>query len=124
MIEALNRDTPYDRFLAEQIAGDLLPAKDDAERDRHLVATGFLALGSKPAKAMNNNFAMDVVADQINVVSTAVMGLSVGCARCHDHKHDPIPTQDYYALAGIFTSTETLWGKAANEGLTAPPTVA
>ena len=122
VIEALNRDTPYDRFLAEQIAGDLLPAKDDAERDRHLVATGFLALGSKPAKAMNNNFAMDVVADQINVVSTAVMGLSVGCARCHDHKHDPIPTRDYYALAGIFTSTETLWGKAANEGLTAPTT--
>ena len=71
---------------------------------------------------MNNNFAMDVGADQINVVSTAVMGLSVGCARCHDHKHDPIPTRDYYALAGIFTSTEPLWGKAANEGLTAPAT--
>ena len=94
----------------------------DAERDRHLVAPGFLALGSKPAKAMNNNFAMDVVADQINVVSTAVMGLSVACARCHDHKHDPIPPRDYYALAGIFTSTETLWGRAANEGLTAPAT--
>jgi len=122
VINAFNRDTPYDRFLAEQIAGDLLPAKKDTERDRHLVATGFLALGSKPAKAMNNNFAMDVVADQINVVSTAVMGLSVACARCHDHKHDPIPTRDYYALAGIFTSTETLWGRAANEGLTAPAT--
>ena len=102
VIEALNRDTPYDRFLAEQIAGDLLPAKDDAERDRHLVATGFLALGSKPAKAMNNNFAMDVVADQINVVSTAVMGLSVGCARCHDHRPDPIPTRDYNCL--LYTS--------------------
>ena len=122
VIDALNRDTPYNQFLAEQIAGDLLPAKDDAERDRQLVATGFLALGAKPAKAMNNNFAMDVVADQINVVSTAVMGLSVACARCHDHKHDPIPTRDYYALAGIFTSTETLWGRAANEGLTAPAT--
>ena len=122
VIEAFNRDTPYDRFLTEQIAGDLLPAKSEPERDRNLVATGFLAIGSKPAKAMNQNFDMDVVADQINVVSTAVMGLSVACARCHDHKHDPIPTRDYYALAGIFTSTETLWGKAANEKLTAPAT--
>lgn len=122
VIDAFNRDTPYDRFLTEQIAGDLLPYENDAERDRQLVATGFLAIGAKPAKAMNNNFDMDVVADQINVVGTAIMGLSVACARCHDHKHDPIPTRDYYALAGIFTSTQTLWGKAANEGLTAPAT--
>jgi hypothetical protein len=122
VIDAFNRDTPYDRFLAEQIAGDLLPFENGAERDRQLVATGFLAIGAKPAKAMNNNFDMDVVADQINVVSTAIMGLSVACARCHDHKHDPIPTRDYYALAGIFTSTQTLWGKAANEKLTAPAT--
>ena len=122
VIDAFNRDTPYDRFLTEQIAGDLLPFKNDLERDRQLVATGFLAIGAKPAKAMNNNFDMDVVADQINVVGTAIMGLSVACARCHDHKHDPIPTRDYYALAGIFTSTQTLWGKAANEGLTAPAT--
>ena len=122
VIDAFNRDTPYNRFLTEQIAGDLLKSETDQERDRNLVATGFLAIGSKPAKAMNNNFTMDVVADQINVVSTAIMGLSVACARCHDHKHDPIPTRDYYALAGIFTSTQTLWGKAANEGLTAPAT--
>ena len=122
VINALNRDVPYDRFITEQIAGDLLPHEDDAQRDRQLVATGFLAIGAKPAKAMNNNFAMDVVDDQINVVSTAVMGLSVACARCHDHEHDPVPTRDYYALAGIFTSTETLWGRAGNEKLTAPAT--
>ncbi len=122
VIDAFNRDVPYDRFLKEQIAGDLLPATTVEERNRNLVATGFLAIGAKPAAAMNNNFAMDVVDDQINVVSTAVMGLSVSCARCHDHKHDPISTRDYYALAGIFTSTQTLWGKAANEKLTAPPT--
>ena len=122
VIDAFNLNTPYDRFLTEQIAGDLLPFENDSERDRQLVATGFLAIGAKPAKAMNNNFDMDVVADQINVVSTAIMGLSVACARCHDHKHDPIPTRDYYALAGIFTSTQTLWGKAANEKLTAPAT--
>ena len=65
---------------------------------------------------------MDVVADQIDVIGRGVMGLSVGCARCHDHKFDPIPTRDYYALAGIFTSTETMWGLAGNEKLTAPPT--
>ncbi|MDG2122293.1 MAG: DUF1549 domain-containing protein, partial [Verrucomicrobiales bacterium] len=122
VIAALNRDIPYDRFLTEQIAGDLLPFETAEQRNRQLTATGFLAIGAKPAAAMNNNFAMDVVDDQINVVSTATMGLSVACARCHDHKHDPIPTREYYAMAGIFKSTETLWGAAANEKLTAPPT--
>jgi len=122
VIEAFNSDTPYDRFLIEQIAGDLLPAESDAERDRHLIATGFLAMAAKPAKAMNDNFDMDVVADQIDVVSSGVMGISVACARCHDHKFDPVPTRDYYAMAGIFTSSETMWGTAANEGLTAPKT--
>lgn len=122
VIQALNNDIPYDRFLTEQIAGDLLSAKTPEERDRLRIATGFLAIGSKPAKAMNVNFDMDVVNDQINVISTAVMGLSVACARCHDHKHDPIPTADYYAMAGIFLSTETMWGYAANQPLTAPET--
>lgn len=122
VIDAFNNDIPYDQFLKEQIAGDLLPSKSPAERNRKLIATGFLAIGSKPAVAMNNNFAMDVVDDQINVVCTGVIGLSVACARCHDHKHDPIPTRDYYALAGIFSSTKTLYGAAANQKLTAPPT--
>ncbi|MFT7644355.1 MAG: hypothetical protein ACI9G1_006122, partial [Pirellulaceae bacterium] len=122
VIQAFNEDVPYDRFLLEQIAGDLLPADSAEQRNRQLTATGFLAIGAKPAAAMNNNFAMDIVDDQINVVSTTVMGLSVACARCHDHKHDPIPTRDYYAMAGIFTSTEALYGLAANEKLTAPPT--
>ena len=122
VIQSLNDDTPYDIFLRQQIAGDLLPASSTKDRHRNLTATGFLAIGHKPAAAMNGNFAMDVVDDQINTVATATMGLSVSCARCHDHKHDPISTRDYYALAGIFKSTETLWGKAANEGLTAPAT--
>ena len=122
VIDAFNNDVPYDQFLTEQIAGDLLPSDSPAERDRHLIATGFLAMASKPAKAMNTNFDMDVVADQIKVVGTGIMGISVACARCHDHKFDPIPTRDYYALAGVFTSTETMWGIAANEKLTASPT--
>lgn len=122
VIDAFNRDMPYDRFITEQIAGDLLETASDQERDRTLVATGFLAIGAKPAKAMNKDFAMDVVADQIETVTSGVIGLSVACARCHDHKTDPIPTRDYYAMAGFFTSTETLWGISANEILTAPPT--
>ncbi|NBV22124.1 MAG: DUF1553 domain-containing protein [Proteobacteria bacterium] len=122
VIQSFNDDVPYDRFVTEQIAGDLLPTETPAQRDRLLVATGFLALGCKPAKAMNDNFDMDVVADQIAVVGSGIMGLSVGCARCHDHKHDPIPARDYYALAGIFKSTETLWGAGGYEKLTAPET--
>ena len=122
VIAAFNNDTPYNHFLTEQIAGDLLPSDSPAATDRHLIATGFLAMASKPAKAMNTNFEMDVVADQIDVIGTGIMGISVACARCHDHKFDPIPTRDYYALAGVFTSTETMWGVAANEGLTAPKT--
>lgn len=122
VIDAFNRDLPYDLFLTEQLAGDLLESDSPAERDRRRIATGFLALGSKPAKAMNENFEMDVVADQIEVVGTGLLGLGIGCARCHDHKFDPIPTRDYYAMAGFFTSSETLWGLAANEKLTAPAT--
>jgi hypothetical protein len=114
VIQAFNEDLPYNRFLQEQLAGDLLPASTPKERDRLLIATGLLALGAKPAKAMTENFEMDVVADQINVVGTGLLGLSVGCARCHDHKTDPIPTRDYYALAGIFRSSETLWPERAS----------
>lgn len=122
VIDAINQDVPFDRFLTEQVAGDLLPATSAEEKNRLLVATGFLAIGSKPAAAMNTDFQMDIVDDQINAVSTAFLGLSVACARCHDHKHDPIPTRDYYAMAGIFQSSETLYGLAGNEKLTAPPT--
>lgn len=122
VIAAFNEDRPFDVFVREQIAGDQMSADNDAQRDQQLVATGFLAIGAKPAKAMNDNFDMDVVDDQIAVVGSGLMGISVACARCHDHKHDPIPTRDYYALAGIFRSTESMWGMAAYEGLTAPPT--
>jgi hypothetical protein len=122
VIDAFNADLPYDRFLTEQIAGDLLEACSAEEGDRYLVATGYLAIGAKPAKAMNDNFEMDVVADQIAAIGSGVLGISVGCARCHDHKHDPVSARDYYALAGIFKSTETLWGPAAYEALTAPQT--
>ena len=113
VIGAFNSDKPYDEFLREQIAGDLIPSKDQKELAEHLVATGFLAIGTKGLNERNpRQFAMDVVDEQIDTVSQAVLGLTVACARCHDHKFDPIPQRDYYALAGIFLSTETRYGTA------------
>jgi len=90
VIDAFNADKPFDRFLTEQIAGDLLPAKDDAERAQLLIATGFLAFGAKGLNEMNKaQFAADVVDEQLDAVTRAVMASSVACARCHDHKTDP-----------------------------------
>jgi len=110
VIASLNADKPYDQFVREQIAGDLLPAQSNAETNEHRIATGFLALTSKPRAQNNPDFGMDLVADQIEVATTGILGLTVACARCHDHKFDPIPQTDYYALAGIFTSSEMLYG--------------
>ncbi len=113
VIDAINADMPYDQFLREQLAGDLMPAADAADRDRLQIATGFLAIGTKSLNG--GNLQMDIVDDQIDVTGKAVLGLAIGCARCHDHKFDPIPTADYYALAGIFRSTQTLYGSAKKQ---------
>ena len=111
VLDAVNRDVPYDRFIQEQIAGDLLPATTATERDRQLTATGFLALGVKDVnQRFKTRFIMDNVDEQIDAVTRSVLGLTVSCARCHDHKFDPIPITDYYALAGIFTSTDDCAG--------------
>lgn len=111
VIDCFNADVPYDRFLIEQIAGDLLPAADDAERARLLIATGFLAVGPKNLDEGNRlQFLADVIDEQIDAVSRAVLASSVACARCHDHKLDPYRMEDYYALAGIFASTKTCFG--------------
>jgi mono/diheme cytochrome c family protein/cytochrome c553 len=111
VFDAFNADKPYDEFIREQIAGDLLPAKNDAEKNEHLVATGFLTLGPKSLNQRNREqYLMDQADEQIDVATRAVMALSVACARCHDHKFDPIPQTDYYALAGIFKSTEVFAG--------------
>lgn len=108
VIDAFNSDVPYDRFIAEQIAGDLLPAESPEDAKRMLVATGLLAIGSKSLNG--GNVPLDLIDDQIDVIGKSMLGLTISCARCHDHKFDPIPTADYYALAGIFKSTETLYG--------------
>jgi cytochrome c553 len=107
VIDAFNSDKPYDRFVAEQIAGDLLPADNTGDKNRNLIATGFLALGAHDLnEADRRQYEMDVIDEMINATSRAFMAVTVGCARCHDHKFDPIPTKDYYALAGIFRSTQ------------------
>src|SRR5207253_10442331 len=117
VIAALNQDRPYDEFVREQIAGDLLPARDAEEKDKHLIATGFLALTSKPRAQNNPDYRMDLIADQVDVTSRAVLGLSVMCARCHDHKFDYVSTREYYALAGIFDSSQMLFGAANAKGI-------
>jgi len=111
VIDALNADLPFDEFLTQQIAGDLLPAETREQRDRQIIATGYLALGPKSLEERKRElFRMDVIDEQIDVICRGVLGLSVSCARCHDHKFDPVPTADYYALAGILRSTDTLYG--------------
>jgi len=123
VIDAFNADTPYDRFLVEQVAGDLLPYDNIEQQNSQLVATGFLALASKPViKGRAGGFIPDIVADQIGVTSRAILGLTVACARCHDHKFDPIPTTDYYGLAGIFSSSQTLYGGGGSNMGGAPST--
>ncbi len=109
VIEAFNADLPFDRFIREQLAGDLLPAATPEEKRRQITATAFLALGPTNYEEQNKDaLRMDVVDEQLDTLGKAFLGMTVGCARCHDHKFDPIPTRDYYALAGILRSTHTL----------------
>ena len=111
VIRAFNANQPFDQFTIDQLAGDLLPTNGVTEEvifDRW-TATGILVLGPKMlAEQDKPKLVMDLVDEQIDVVTRAFLGLTVGCARCHDHKFDPIPTRDYYALAGIFKSTRTM----------------
>jgi cytochrome c553/uncharacterized small protein (DUF1192 family) len=104
VIQAFNDDKPYDRFLTEQLAGDLLPAADEEQRKRQVIATGYVAIARR--FSVNPESAQHLtIEDTIDTLGRSVLGLTVGCARCHDHKFDPIPTTDYYALYGIFDST-------------------
>ncbi len=109
VIDAFNSDLPFDRFVREQVAGDLLAAGSPAERRRQLTATSFLALGNTNLEEQDKKqLEMDVVDEQLEAVGRAFLAQTVGCARCHDHKFDPIPTRDYYALAGIMKNARTL----------------
>ncbi len=111
VIDSFNQDKPYDQFVREQIAGDLLKIGSDEEWQENLIATGFLAMGPKGLNERNpRQFALDLADEQVDATTQAILGLTVSCARCHDHKFDPIPTADYYALSGIFLSTRTYFG--------------
>jgi hypothetical protein len=115
VIDSFNQDKPYDEFVVEQIAGDLLPIDSDKEWAENLVATGFMAVGPKGLREQNpRQFELDLVDEQIDVTTRVMLGVSVACARCHDHKFDPIPQTDYYALAGIFRGMSTHYGTAGS----------
>jgi cytochrome c553 len=105
VIDAFNKDKPYDQFLREQIAGDLLPAENDDQRQEQLVATGFIALSRRFGGGMTERVGNLTIEDTLDTLGRATMGLTMSCARCHDHKFDPIPTRDYCALYGFFEST-------------------
>ncbi|SIO59037.1 Planctomycete cytochrome C [Singulisphaera sp. GP187] len=104
VIDAFNRDTPYDQFVREQVAGDLIAATDPARHAKLVTATGFIAT-SRRFGFDPQNYQHLTIQDTIDTVGQTVLGLSLGCARCHDHKFDPISAADYYALYGIFDST-------------------
>jgi hypothetical protein len=108
VVQAFNRDLPYDRFLTDQIAGDLVASPGGFNRDG-IIATGFLALGNwGGGDADKEKLLTDIADDQVDVVSRTFLALTMACARCHDHKFDPLSTADYYGMAGIFFSTHIL----------------
>ena len=109
VINAFNAGMPFDQFVREQIAGDLLPARSLSERRRQQVAASFLVLGNTNLEDQDKNqLVMDVVDEQLDTIGRAFLAQTLGCARCHDHKFDPIPTRDYYAMAGILRNVKTM----------------
>jgi hypothetical protein len=118
VIRAFNGDKPVNRFFQEQIAGDLLPATDQRERNELIVATGYLAIGPWAiVLADKPQLQMDTIDEQLELIGRGMLGLTLGCSRCHDHKFDPITLQDYYGMAGILKSTRTLHGKYKPDGV-------
>ncbi len=110
VIDAFNFDKPFDDFIREQIAGDLLPAASPQERAANITATGFLVLGDVEIVAVDKlKMEHDLVDQQVSKIGTAFLGLTLGCVRCHDHKFDPLTQADYYAVAGMFRSTDATY---------------
>lgn len=108
LIDSFNTDKPFDRFIREQIAGDLLPYANAEQRATQLIATGFLLLGDIEIVQVDKlKMELDVVDQQVSKVGTAFLGMTLGCVRCHDHKFDPIGLEDYYGMAGIFRATDS-----------------
>ncbi|KAA5547194.1 DUF1553 domain-containing protein [Roseiconus nitratireducens] len=113
LVDSFDQDRPLDQMIRQQVAGDLLPSESEQQRYDNVVASTFLMLGPKMLSERDKvKLTMDVVDEQIDTIGRAFLGMTLGCARCHDHKFDPIATEDYYALAGIFKSTQTLRGES------------
>jgi len=104
VIDAFNKDKPYNQFVREQIAGDQLPAENEEQRWEQTIATGYIAI-SRRIGVSPHKLRHITIEDTLNNLGKTFLGLTIGCARCHDHKFDPIPTADYYALYGIFDSS-------------------
>jgi hypothetical protein len=110
VINAFNNNKPFDQFIREQVAGDLLPADSPQRRAENIIATGFLVLGDVEIVAVDKlQMEHDLVDQQVSKVGTAFLGMTLGCVRCHDHKFDPIAQTDYYAIAGMFRSTDSTY---------------
>ena len=110
VINSFNNDKPYDEFIKEQIAGDLLPHRNYQEYNENQTATGFLTIGTKNIQAQIRQFEADRNDDQIDAITRGFLGMTLSCARCHDHKFDPFSQQDYYGVYGLFNNTENLDG--------------
>ncbi|WP_442507935.1 PSD1 and planctomycete cytochrome C domain-containing protein [Novipirellula sp. SH528] len=126
VVNAMNRDQPYNEFVREQIAGDILASSGPADRyAERVTATGFLAIGKRYGYAPKPDYQYLDFADVIDSVGRSILGLSLGCARCHDHKFDPVSAEDYYALYGIFESTKWAFpgGEAHKRPAHFPPLV-
>ncbi len=121
VINSVNDDKPLDQFIVEQIAGDLLPHANATEEHDHLVATAYLLLGAHNYEEQDKRaLEMDVVDEQLDTIGRGLLGMTIACARCHDHKFDPIPTADYYAMAGILKSTHALIHDNVSRWMTRP----
>ncbi len=109
VVNSFNADKPYDRFIREQISGDLLSGESLEEQQEALIATAFLLLGPTNYELQDKTvLEMDIVDEQLDTMGKAFMGLTIGCARCHDHKFDPISTEDYYGMAGILKGAKVV----------------
>ncbi len=121
VIHSFETDKPFNQLVREHISGDLLPSDSDAQHDEQLVGVGYLMLGAINYEEQDKDqLRMDVVDEQIDSMGRTFLGMTLGCCRCHDHKFDPIPTSDYYALAGIFRSTTSLLPNNVSDFVTAP----
>ncbi len=110
VIDSFNKDKPYDEFIRQQIAGDLMPHKTFEQYNENQIATGFLTIGTKNIQAQTRQFEADRNDDQIDAITRGFLGMTLSCARCHDHKFDPFSQQDYYGVFGLFNNTENLDG--------------